>query len=93
MDPSLERAKHILSHIRRAPSMMASTKEAYMCIVCTILAMADIILQPEEFFLVYIKTKGSVYVDIHEEMRGNDEWAHKVCDDALARIEAKANLK
>lgn len=93
MDEITKRAVDLITNLRRAPAMWATTKEAFMAIVCTALDMAGVRLKSEEFFLVHIKTSGSVYVDLHEETRGNDEWAHKVCDDAIARLEAKSNLK
>lgn len=93
MDEIKKKAADLISHARRAPAMIATSKEAFMAIVCTALEMAGVHLKLQDFYLVHIKTRGSVYVDLHEEVRGNDEWAHKVCDDALARLEDKSNSK
>lgn len=87
----LDRARSLIANYRARPAMFASTKEAYLCIICTIMEMAEVDFDVQPFYSTHLKAKGSVWTDIHESMHDQTEWAHKVCDDALARLDAKSN--
>jgi hypothetical protein len=88
----LERARFLVKNYRARPAMFASTKEAYLCIICTIMEMAEVDFDVQPFYDTHLQAQGSIWKDMHDPMHDQTEWAHKVCDDALTRLDIKSKL-
>jgi hypothetical protein len=92
MSDILDRARFLIAGYRARPAMYASTKEAYLCIICTIMEMTEVDFKMQSFYNAHLQSNGSIWKDIHDPMHDKSEWAHKVCDDAIARLDIKSKL-
>jgi len=77
-------AINLLSNTQKYPQMYASTKEAYITRVATILEMSDENFSAQNFYEAHLKTLGSNYLDLNEEV--NELWAQEVVNDALNKL-------
>jgi hypothetical protein len=77
----IEKAKELLDITRQAPRMFATSREAMMSRVSTILEMANINFAIQDFYKLHLGTNGCAYATWSEDV--TDEWALIVIDDAL----------
>ena len=80
----LKRAEELLLRTRKTPRMFASTREAMMSRVTSILEMTNLILDYSYFYEVHLGTRGAAYLTMTEPV--TDEWAYNVIDDALVKL-------
>lgn len=79
----VDKARSYLEATRRAPRMFATTREAMMChITSVVYILAD--LDVQEFWKKHLGTYGNTYKTIDEPV--DDDWARGVIDDALKII-------
>ncbi len=77
----VNRAKDLLSKYRRHPGMYASTRESWLCIVCTVLQFIEADFVTYKFYAKHLGTYGNSYLTLDERL--TDIWAQQVADDAL----------
>lgn len=77
----LKKAIELLLLTKQYPRMFASDKESLMCRVSTILEMAEISFNINDFYEKHLKVYGNIYADIKDQY--DDSWAESVIDDAL----------
>ena len=79
----VEKARSYLEATKRAPRMFASTREAMMChITSVVYVVAD--LDCQQFWKKHLGTFGISYVNHDGPV--DDDWARGVIDDALRII-------
>jgi len=75
----------LLEKTRANPQKFASTKEAFMTRVSTILEMSVPDFDTEAFYKKHLDfLNGPVYLDIYNEY--TDDWAHIIIDDAIREL-------
>ena len=77
----ITRAKDLLTKYRRHPGMYASTREAWLCIICTVLHFIEADFHTVKFYAKHLGTYGCTYLTADERL--TDIWAQQVVDDAL----------
>lgn len=78
------RAKSYLEATRRAPRMFATTREAMMCHVTSVVCVLVDDFNVQGFWAKHLGTYGNTYVGILDVPE--DDWAKGVIDDALKII-------
>jgi len=76
-----ENAINLLNQTIKCPKMYATDKEAFLMRVSTILEIVDENFSVENFYKTHLKTFGSNYIGLNEEI--DDIWAKEVINDAL----------
>lgn len=80
-------AVDLLSATKKYPTMYATSKEAYIMRISTILEMADENFCASKFYEDHLKIYGSIYTDLHDNL--DEGWALKIADDAICILNNK----